>query len=85
MPESHDDKLDFSIEPAYLTAVAANDDYAWKFRTAARFNTAARWGNATTREMFPAPRPQDGTIYFSIEPTSAAHWISLSSLLPSLL
>ena len=72
VPESHDDTLDFSIEPASLTAVAANDDSAWKFRTAARLNTAVGGGEAAAREMFPAPRPQDGTQDFSIESTFLA-------------
>ena len=73
MPESHDDALDFSIEHASLIAVTANGDTAWKFRTAARFNTTAvRGGDAAARGMLSAPRPQDGTQDFSIEPTSLA-------------
>ena len=72
VPQPHDDTLDFSIEPASYTAVAANDDSAWKFRTAVRFNTTVRGGNAAAREIFPAPRPQDGTPDFSIESTSLA-------------
>ena len=70
VPESHDDELDFSMEPASLTAVAANDGSAGKFRTAARFNTAVRGADAAARERFPAFRPQDGTQDFNIESTS---------------
>ena len=72
VPESHDDELDFSMEPASLAAVAANEDFAWQFRTAARFNTAVRGSDAAVREMYPAPRPQDDTLDFSIEPVSLA-------------
>ena len=55
-----------------LAAVAADEDSAWLFRTAARFNTAVRGSDAAAREMFLAPRPQDGTLDFSIESGSLA-------------
>ena len=63
VPESQHDTLDFSLEPASLAAVAANEESAGQFRTAGRFNTA---------EMFPAPSPQDGRLNFSFEPASLA-------------
>ena len=49
VPESLDDTLDFSIELASLAAVAANEDSAWQFRTAARFNTAVRRSDTAAR------------------------------------
>ena len=70
--ETHDDTLDFSIEPASLAAVATTKNSAWQFRTAARFNTAVRGSDAAAREFFPAPHPQDGTLYFSLAPALPA-------------
>ena len=72
MPESHDDTLDFSIETASLAAVAANENSAWQFRNAARYNTAVRGSDVAAHEIFPAPRPQNGTLDFSIEPAPLA-------------
>ena len=72
MPESHDDTLDLSIKPPTLAAVAANEDSAWKFRTAARFNTAVKRGDAAARDIVSAPRPQDGTLDFGIAPALPA-------------
>ena len=74
VPESHDDSHDFSIDTASHAAVAANEESAWQFRTAARFNTAARGSDASARD-----------IYFPRLAHKTAHRISVLSLLPSLL
>ena len=70
VPESHDDTLDFSIEPTSPAAAAENEDSACQFRTAARFTTALRGIDAAAREIYPAPSPQGGTLDFSIESAS---------------
>ena len=72
VPESHNDTLDLSMEPASLAAVAANEHSALNFRTLSRFYTAIGGSDAAARESSPAPRPQDGTQDFSIESTSLA-------------
>ena len=74
MPESHDDTLDFSIEPASLAAVAANEDSAWQFCTALRVLILLLEGAMRALVRF-FPRLAHKT----------ARWISVLSLLPSLL
>ena len=53
VPRPQDGTLDFSLEPAFLAAVATSGDSSWEFSTAASFNTAVRGSDAATRASFP--------------------------------
>ena len=61
-PCTEDGTLDFSIDPAFLVAVATSETFARKISTDAGFNTAVRGSNAATRPSFPVQRPQDCTL-----------------------
>ena len=63
-------KLDFGVAPALPAAMPTRAVFAEKSSTAASVDAAV--SDTGAREIFPAPRPQDGTQDFSIESTSLA-------------
>ena len=64
--------MDFGISPALSTAVATHADSAGTYITAASFDAAVRGSKTAAPGFFPAPRPQDGTLDFSIAPALPA-------------
>ena len=71
VPESHDDKLDFSIEPDSLAAVATNRAPG-NSSTALSCTTSVRASDIAARDLFPTTRPQDGTLNFGMAPALRA-------------
>ena len=71
-PRPKDGTLHFSGAPAFSAAVATHADFAGTYSTPASFDAAVRGSETAVRETLPAPRPQDGTLDFSIAPALPA-------------
>ena len=65
-PRPKDGTLNSGIEPASLAPLATNRDPSGNSCTASSFTASVQGSAATARDLFAAPRPQDGTLDFGI-------------------
>ena len=71
-PRPQDGTLDFGIAPALPAAVTTRADSAGNSSSTSSFYAVVRGSDMASRELFPTPRPQEGTLYFSSAPAFSA-------------